>query len=166
MELKAARQRLVETMGLRPAHGAWVSGEFRLALVAGVVVAIAIAALAAPGNQRLSQTSAAFVVGLLVIQPLLEELLFRGVIQGWLREAAWGERKMFGLSSANWITSLLFVVAHLPAQPLAWAVAVFAPSLVFGHFRERHDSLLPAVLLHVTWNAAFFLTPIVLVRFR
>jgi len=165
MGLKAARQRVVETMGLRPAHGAWVSGEFRLALIAGLVVAIAIAAFAAPGNRRLSQASAAFVVGFLVIQPLLEELLFRGVVQGWLREAAWGARKTLGLSSANWITSLLFVVAHLPAQPLAWASAVFVPSLVFGHFRDRHDSLLPAALLHIAWNAAFFLTPVALVRF-
>jgi len=165
MGLKAARQRVVETMGLRPAHGVWSSGAFQLALIAGVVVAIAIAAFAAPGNRRLSQASAAFLVGFLVIQPLLEELLFRGVVQGWLREAAWGARKTLGLSTANWITSLLFVVAHLPAQPLAWAVAVLVPSLVFGHFRDRHDSLLPAAVLHIAWNAAFFLAPIVLVRF-
>jgi len=165
MELKAARQRVVEAMGLRPARGVWGSSAFQLALVAGVVVAIAIAAFAAPGNRRLSQASAAFLFGFLVIQPLLEELLFRGVVQGWLREAAWGARKALGLSSANWVTSLVFVVAHLSAQPLAWAVAVFVPSLLFGHFRDRYNSLLPAALLHIAWNAAFFLTPVTLVRF-
>jgi len=152
-------------MGLRPARGAWGSGEFWLALIAGTIAAVAVAAIAASDHRKLSQASAAFLLGFLVVQPLLEELLFRGVVQGWLREAAWGARKTLGLSAANWTTSALFVVAHLPAQPPAWAVAVFVPSLVFGHFRDRHDSLLPAALLHIAYNAAFFLAPVAFLRF-
>jgi hypothetical protein len=116
-----------------------------------------MAEFAAPAGARLDHASLAFLIGFLLVQPLLEELLFRGVVQGWLRERHWGPLELFGVSASNWIASLLFVAAHLPAQPLAWSLAVFVPSLVFGYFRDRHDSLVPPMILHVVYNAAFFL---------
>jgi membrane protease YdiL (CAAX protease family) len=34
---------------------------------------------------------------------------------------------------------------------------VFAPSLVFGYFRERYGSIAPGAVLHVFYNAGYFL---------
>ena len=46
----------------------------------------------------------------------------------------------------------------VPSYTLVWALAVALPSLVFGHLRERFSSVLPAILMHVTYNAGFALT--------
>ncbi len=59
------------------------------------------------------------------------------------------------MSWANGLTTLAFVAAHLPAQPMAWALAVAVPSLVLGHLRERFASVWPAVWLHMVYNAGF-----------
>ena len=44
------------------------------------------------------------------------------------------------------------------AQPPPWALAVPVPSLVFGHLRERFGSVLPAVFVHIVYNAGFGMT--------
>lgn len=92
---------------------------------------------------------------LVLVTPVLEEIVFRGLIQGWLSRhitARWGV-----VSAANLVTSLLFMALHLPRHPSVWAVAVFGPSLVFGYFRERHGSLASPIALHMFYNAGFFL---------
>ena len=97
-------------------------------------------------------------VSLVLLQPLLEELVFRGLLQGqaltWL--ARQGKTMQLGpITLANAVVTLAFVALHLRAQPLAWALAVAAPSLVFGHLRERFQSVWPAVFLHALYNAGF-----------
>lgn len=156
---QAPVQRLFRTLGLLPARGLWRDVRFGLAFTLGALAAALVAEFAAPGNARLISASASVLFGFLLVQPMLEELMFRGVVQGWLRERAWGRTTVFGVSRANAVASLLFVAAHMPVQPLAWALAVFLPSFIFGYFRDRHGSLLPAVILHVAYNAVFFLWP-------
>ena len=95
-----------------------------------------------------------------IVQPVIEELVFRGLLQGWLREKLKWQR--FGISVANLLASIAFVAAHLFYQPPAWALAVFVPSLVFGYFRDRHDSVIPSIILHFWYNAGFFLLPLFL----
>ena len=91
-----------------------------------------------------------------LVYPLLEELVFRGLIQHTLYQYAWGARRLGTLSVANLITSVLFGLAHLWRQPLAWAAAVIAPSLLFGYFRDRYHSVVPAIVLHTVYNTGFF----------
>lgn len=90
-------------------------------------------------------------------QPLFEELLFRGVIQGQLRQTLWGQKTWLGLSMANLIVSLLFVLAHLASHSIPWALLVFAPSLCFGFVRDRFGSVYPAIALHAFYNTGYFL---------
>ena len=93
-----------------------------------------------------------------LVWPLLEELLFRGLLQGQLLRLTehGGEQRRIGpFSWANGLTTLAFVATHLPAQPLAWALAVAVPSLMLGHLRERLASVWPAVALHMVYNAGF-----------
>lgn len=97
-----------------------------------------------------------------LLQPLLEELLFRGILQGQalrLTATAGGQPRRLGpITLANALVTAGFVALHLRAQPLAWALAVVVPSLIFGHLRERMGSVWPAVLLHSAYNAGFGLT--------
>ena len=87
-------------------------------------------------------------------QPLLEEWVFRGLLQGELSQRM-GGGSMAGISFANALTTLCFVLAHLVHQPAMWAVAVALPSLVLGHVRERLASVWPAAALHSLYNAGF-----------
>jgi membrane protease YdiL (CAAX protease family) len=157
---KRRSERTGDSVGLKPTHGLARQADFALTLVGGTIVAAAVANGVGVTGSRLLHLSAAGAIGLLVVQPFLEELLFRGVIQGWLRDRSWGRSRTIGVSAANLTTSILFVAAHLAAQPLQWAIAVVAPSLVFGYFRDRYDSVLPGLLLHIAFNAAFFTAPL------
>jgi membrane protease YdiL (CAAX protease family) len=93
-----------------------------------------------------------------LVYPVLEELLFRGILYGYaLRFTTRDGRTLRAgpVTLANVLVTLAFVALHLRAQPLAWALAVAVPSLVFGHLRERFASVWPAVLLHAVYNAGF-----------
>ena len=78
----------------------------------------------------------------------LEELLFRGYCQGQLRQRSWGRQSWRGLTVANSLTSLLFVVGHWWAHPPLWVIAVLLPSLVLGYCRDRYLSVYPCIVLH------------------
>lgn len=93
-----------------------------------------------------------------LLWPLIEELLFRGLLQGQvlrLSQHTGQPRRIGPITWANSLTTLAFVALHLSAQPLAWALAVALPSLVLGHLRERFASVWPAVGLHMLYNAGF-----------
>lgn len=92
-----------------------------------------------------------------LVYPIVEELVFRGALQSSLRERACNLRTWHGLTLANLYTSFIFTALHFLNHPPLWAAAVFIPSLIFGYFRDRHNSLTPGILLHVFYNAGFFL---------
>ncbi len=77
-----------------------------------------------------------------VLAPLTEELLFRGVLFGWLRQ-----RLSPSLTIA--ITSIAFAAIHAypPILPLA-----FATGVALGWIRERSGSVAPTIVIHVVHN--------------
>ncbi len=87
--------------------------------------------------------------------PVVEEIVFRGLVQDLVHEhvRAW---RLGAFSHANVITSLLFMAMHFLHHPPAWAVAVIAPSLVFGYFKDKYKSLTAPILLHVFYNSGYF----------
>jgi membrane protease YdiL (CAAX protease family) len=97
-------------------------------------------------------------VRLIVVYPLVEELAFRGVVQGALLR--WTHRRELApaLSLANAITSLLFVAIHCVYHPPVWAAAVLIPSVIFGYARERFGGVTVAVILHAYYNGLFYTT--------
>jgi membrane protease YdiL (CAAX protease family) len=106
-------------------------------------------------------------VSFVLIQPLIEELVFRGVLQGLalrLTTHHGQPRRLGPLTLANLLVTVGFVALHLQAQPLIWALAVTVPSLMLGHLRDRLASVWPAVLVHATYNAGFGLTALLVVR--
>jgi uncharacterized protein len=96
------------------------------------------------------------LLSVILLYPILEELAFRGWLQETLLTKGFQKQK-FGFSQANLFTSILFVSLHFFNHSLLWATAVFFPSLVFGFFRDRHNSVLPSILLHIYYNAGYFL---------
>ena len=96
-------------------------------------------------------------ISLVLWKPLLEELLFRGFLQGMLSRQFWAQQAIVGITVANSITSLLFMVGHLGRHTPKWAIAVIVPSLIYGYFRDRYRSVYPSVALHSFYNTGYFL---------
>lgn len=109
----------------------------------------------APGWNAGTQAGSTTIFSIVIWQPLIEELLFRGFIQGRLQARHWGRRRFLSLSAANYCTTLIFVAAHLFNHAPLWAAAVAVPSLLFGHFRERHGCIHPCIVLHAAYNACY-----------
>ena len=79
---------------------------------------------------------------LAVLAPLVEELVFRGLLYGWLA-GRWGR-------NVGWIvSSIAFAAAH--TEP-AHIILVFPLGLLFGWLRQRTDSLLPSLVAHIANN--------------
>lgn len=96
-----------------------------------------------------------------LVYPVLEEIVFRGLVQEALARRT--ARRWGPLSLANVLTSLAFAALHAFYHPPVWAAAVIGPSLVFGYFKERANSLVPPIVLHVFYNAGYywlFATPV------
>jgi membrane protease YdiL (CAAX protease family) len=93
---------------------------------------------------------------LILLYPVIEEWVFRGLLQPRLLQTAFGRSAVWGFSAANGITSMLFAATHLLGQPPEWAVLVIVPSLLFGWFRDRYDSVLPGTILHCSYNLGYF----------
>lgn len=152
-------QRWMHALGISPAPSGWWhwlhDSHFQIAVLAAVPVWAALG-LVAGDRMRPSGTLMA-LISFLVVQPIVEELVFRGALQGHLLGRGW-TRRIGPVSSANVVTTSAFAGLHLLAQPPAWAIAVAAPSLVFGHLRERFASALPAIALHSIYNAGFAFT--------
>lgn len=94
-------------------------------------------------------------MSLVVLPPLVEEIVFRGVLYS-------GLRKSVNVVFAAIITSALFAAAHLLGgveDALLWVAAIdtFILSLVLVYLREKRQSLWPAILLHAIKNGVAFL---------
>lgn len=140
--------------------GRWASDpHLVLPVIAAAPVWLALGLWATPWMRAPAGWAA--LLSFALVMPLLEELVFRGLLQGQLLRvtALHGQPRHFGpITWANGLSSLAFVALHLPTQPLVWALAVAVPSLVFGHLRERFDSVWPAMGVHVFYNTGFALT--------
>ena len=143
---------LAEEAGFKPAWRCMLDYRFALAFVAGIVVVWLGHAWLPPFSGR-HAFDWPLLLALILWQPVFEEILFRGIIQGQLLRNYRVRRSWLQISSANVITSMLFVGIHLIMNPTLFSLTVFIPSLVFGYFRDRCDSIYPSMLLHCAYNA-------------
>jgi membrane protease YdiL (CAAX protease family) len=120
--------------------GAWPSflkdRFFMLALFAGVVAWIMLWFTVIPTFTVDWDSIVRIIILTVIWYPLLEEILFRGIIQNYLFNKSWGSTTFASLSVANCI---LLVI----------------PSLPYGFFRDRFSSIYPSILLHSFYNAGF-----------
>ncbi|HJT19879.1 MAG TPA: JDVT-CTERM system glutamic-type intramembrane protease [Nitrospira sp.] len=129
---------------------------FLLAAAAGPVFWVALAAVTSVPSLQWSRIWSLSFLAVALWLPLVEELLFRGLIQGQLARFPWGRRATHGVTLANLATSMLFTSGHWFTHPPLWALSVLIPSLLFGLMRDRFQSTYPAVVLHALYNAGYF----------
>lgn len=141
----------------------WVASGYILALVGALTVgAIAVLAGLEPAQNRLAELGQAQPVIFLLLVPasiLLvgpgEELLFRGIVQGRLRE-------VLGPVAAIGIASALFALAHVgslsgdPASRLITVGLLFVPAVVLGVIYEATGNVVVPAAVHGTYNATLF----------
>ena len=130
--------------------------QYVAALAAGLLFWVFLSSMTAGVRSVVWKLSV--VLPVCLIQPLIEELIFRGVVQGELLRHIGGRKKWIRISAANAATSSAFMALHFLSHPPLWALSVIVPSLLFGHFRERHNSLYPPLALHIYYNTGYFLT--------
>ncbi len=94
---------------------------------------------------------------LVLLYPIVEELVFRGLIQEKLWQTRLSRLSIYCVSMPNIVTSIVFTGFHFISHPPVWAVTVIIPSLIFGFFRDRYQHVLPAIILHVFYNSGYFL---------
>jgi len=82
-----------------------------------------------------------------VIAPLFEETLFRGVLLPVL-----GQR--IGPVAGVVVSALVFAIAHLSLSELA---PLFLLGVGLGWIRWRSGRLAPSVLMHALWNGITFI---------
>ena len=150
---------LAQECGLVLPQRSLVDSDFAAALLVAVPAWAALGMLT--GAHMRAPAGLWAWASLLLVQPILEELVFRGVLQGFLLRLSTVHdqpRRLGPVTVANVLVTIGFVALHLRAQPLAWALAVAGPSLLLGHLRERFTSVWPCVLVHAFYNAGFGLT--------
>lgn len=111
-------------------------------------------------NQPITLAAGVTLVSLLsviLLYPVLEEIVFRGALQGWLLERVPGKLILPWLTKANLLTSVIFTGFHFIYHSPLSASLVFLPSLVFGWARDRYTLLTGSIVLHVFYNAGYFL---------
>ncbi|WP_049984733.1 CPBP family intramembrane glutamic endopeptidase [Halobellus rufus] len=112
------------------------------------------AAIEATKHASLSMFGGLIVLSLLITGPC-EEILFRGLIQGYLR-------RHFSAIGAILLASLFFASVHLFALQGSLSgirnvlLSLFALSLILGFAYERTDSLFVPILIHGSYNAILF----------
>ena len=121
-----------------------------LGMVLTVAVSVAVSQIG-PEPQgvkeamKIAREPAALLLSLAVfagLAPLAEELVFRGLLYGWLA-GRWGA------GVAVIVSSIAFAAAHVE---LAHVVLVLPLGLVFGLLRWRTGSLWPSLAAHVANN--------------
>ncbi|GEA60702.1 JDVT-CTERM system glutamic-type intramembrane protease MrtJ [Vibrio comitans] len=138
--------------------------QFKVACLFGLAVGLVL--LSSKVSTLNAGQSWQALVLVVLVSPLLEELLFRGMLQGRLLSLNWGSLSLLGFTSANLCCSLVFTAFHFTSHEPIWALSVLVPSLLFGYFRDRHNSVYPSIALHIFYNAVYFILPMLLgIRF-
>ncbi|MCI5052190.1 MAG: CPBP family intramembrane metalloprotease [Simkaniaceae bacterium] len=89
------------------------------------------------------------LICIVIFAPLIEEYLFRGCFQSWLRNK-------LSFFKTNIITSVLFALMHYSSYQgtsnLPLLTSLFVLSLYIGYTYERQRSLIAPITLHLTFN--------------
>ena len=169
--LVPAAARFTEVFGLRPGPGGWRPVVLMAVLLVSTGVVIDAGLSLGSGWLRLDSHWAewfdsdlawgplgAVAVTLfvtVVVAPVFEELIFRGVLYGSLR-ARWG------VGPSIVASALVFALAH--GYGSAGFFSVFCSGALWAWSYERTRSLLPAMAAHIANNAAVGLTLLWLLR--
>ena len=89
-------------------------------------------------------------ITVLLVAPLVEEMLFRGIILE-------GLSRHYKLTTAVLVSSILFALVHLPVGVIV-ALNIFLLALFLAWVRLKSGSLMLCVICHATFNSIPFVT--------
>jgi hypothetical protein len=109
-----------------------------------------------PAGHRINgltpEGTAGWVVVILIAvvgAPVIEELFFRGLVQG-------AFTRRIGAIPAIFVTALIFSVAHVLNEGLFAPYVLFPGAVILGYLRYRYGRLAPGMVAHATFNATAF----------
>ena len=148
--------------GDSPKRHYWQEIDFWLACLVGVVFWVSLTLLDLGISYSAPTTRVTTTLYILVIVfPILEEIVFRGLIQDSIRKLLENAQLktvlLWPISNPNLLTSLCFSLSHMWSHSALWALATLFPSLVFGYFKDKYQSLYPSILLHIFYNLGFYI---------
>jgi membrane protease YdiL (CAAX protease family) len=123
-----------------PAHAIFDAIEARWPQEEGAVDLVELFFEVGRGQQAL------IVVGMVLLGPFVEELVYRGALFGTLRQ---GKRP----HAVVLVTAVFFSLIHLEPRRMP---PIFLVGLLLGYLRHASGSLLPAIALHTAFNAVPF----------
>ncbi|WP_232687443.1 CPBP family intramembrane glutamic endopeptidase [Halobacterium zhouii] len=139
--------------------GAGYVGAFAAVYLISILLTLTSTETASNSAATTALQNPGIIPVLIVLQLVLvgpgEELLFRGIIQGSLRER-------FSAPAAIVLASLTFAPAHILAlsgglAAVAATIGVlFVPSLIFGYVYEKTENIVAPALTHGLYNATLF----------
>lgn len=91
----------------------------------------------------------AFIISVFIIAPIVEEVVFRGLIMTKLR-------KEISATASSLISAMLFAIIHFMAGGSVTVVHAFFGGLIFALVYEKTKSLLPAIVAHSFGNIGGF----------
>lgn len=144
-------------LGFRPPPSGWYLRSVLIALVAlplvGLINLATQAIIDAPfrnpqidvlAPEGFTWTGAIAMLAMVgIVAPIVEEVVFRGLLYGWLRAR-------FGVFLATGASALLFALAH---GILILVPALLAIGIVLARVYERSGSLWPPIIVHGAFNA-------------
>jgi membrane protease YdiL (CAAX protease family) len=149
--------RIARQLGLERCPPFHRDTQFHIALLAGGLFWLGLWLFGSIQPLEVKEIWSWMFLSLTLWHPVLEELLFRGLLQGLLGSRSWGQQALGRVTVANGITSVLFMLGHWWRHSPSWAIAAVVPSLIFGYFRDRFGSVYPAMILHSFYNTGYFL---------
>lgn len=137
-----------------------IKATFETVMLTAVILAIlTVAALMWPWEQlpKYRSLSAALSLGISGLSAaIIEEILFRGVLQPYLVGK-------LGLPLGVVAVNLIFAPIHLFASPNWVSLCTFFPGIIMSLLKERYNSLYPPMLFHFlgnVWSIWFFPAPV------
>lgn len=140
----------------------WQEIDFWLACLVGVVfwISFKLLDLGIPNSPPSTHVATTLYI-LVLVFPILEEIVFRGLIQDSIHKLIENAQLrtilVWPISNPNLLTSFCFSLSHMWSHSALWALATLFPSLVFGYFKDKYQSLYPAILLHIFYNLGFYI---------
>jgi uncharacterized protein len=154
--VKLRRHATLASLGLRRVQWRWLLAALPFTFAA--VLLESIAGLLSqglfpqtPANQCVSIRDAyqgalpLAVIGVAVIAPLVEEIVFRGMVFGWLQSRT-------PLAWAVVISAALFSLEHIGFLQLTLFLPIFTAGLVLATLYHQAGSIWPTVLVHGMFN--------------
>jgi membrane protease YdiL (CAAX protease family) len=104
-------------------------------------------------NLGFTWSYAAILFHYIILGPIIEEIIFRGVLYS-------PYRKKYGPTVAVLLTSLFFCAFH----PIRAFVVTLIDGIIFGTLYEKTESIIPPIIAHCTINFLAHITSFILLR--